>query len=382
MEGVSDFPLRLWQCLVAPPESMATPFLRATASFPGRELPEKFAPELKALRGKLPYRLVTQVMAAEPEHFIQAASLLLKHTDFVELNCGCPSPTCTGKGAGSSLLRDAEELSQFVATITRALGAEKVAIKMRTGYDQVEEFPELLAALADYPVHRVTVHGRTRPQRYRQKARWDLIERAAQQLDVPVLASGDILDQASWQALRQTSPNVRGALIGRGALRNPFVFAELRGQKPAFAAQLITRMLRAFASFTWLYANNFELLLQLVDAGLGARAAGTQIGAWDEVLAALPPLPDEDRQSLGRVKMLWNYWRSSLPEAYFAPQVLRARSLSELLAAIDALAPDGDLHSIIEPRYRADLDWLYSGEGRPSAGAVAEHSPESGRSQA
>lgn len=382
MEGVSDFPLRLWQCLVAAPETMATPFLRATATFPGRVLPEKFAPELQVLRGKLPYRLVTQVMAAEPEHFIQAASLLLEHTAFVELNCGCPSPTCTGKGAGSSLLRDAKGLSEFVGTITKALGPNQVAVKMRTGYADVDEFPQLLAALADHALQRITVHGRTRPQRYRQKARWDLIEYAAQTLNCPVYASGDIVDLASFRAIYTASPNVRGALIGRGALRQPFIFAELSGQKPTFTAQLITRMLRAFACITWLYAQNFELLLKLVDSGLGASAAGTQLAAWDAVLETLPQVPDDDRQSLGRVKMLWNYWRSSLPDAYFSPQVLRARSLTDLLAAIDALAPNGDLETIIAPRHRADLDWLYSGEGRAAACAGDGDNAVKGRNQA
>lgn len=367
MEGVSDFPFRLWQSLVAPPARMSTPFLRATASFPAQALPVRFAPELDVLAGKLSYRLIPQVMAAEPEHFVRAAELFLARSPVVELNCGCPSPTCTGKGAGSSLLSDARGFAQFLATIARALGANRLAIKMRTGYHDASELPQLLAGIAPHGFAQLTVHGRTRPERYRNQARWDLIEFAARELSIPVIASGDIVDRTSYEALRTAAPHAAGAIVGRGALRHPFIFRELDGLPVSFPAGLLPRMVGAFAKITQLYATDFDRLVRLVDDGLVASVPGSDPNGWDHVLDRLGGSADCDRQSLGRAKMLWGYLRSSLPDTYFAPQTLRAQTLGELLAAITALAPNGDLSSPLVPRHRRELDWIYSGERRPES---------------
>jgi tRNA-dihydrouridine synthase len=370
MEGVSDFPLRLWQCLVAPPETMATPFLRATATYPARAIPEQFAPELFSLAGKLPYRLLPQVMAAEPEPFVRAARLLLDKSPVVELNCGCPSPTCTGKGAGSSLLREPEALAAFAAEVTAALGPGRVSVKMRTGYVDAGELPRLLDALAPHPLARLTVHGRTRPDRYKGKARWDLIELAARRMPCPVVASGDVVDAASCAALRQAAPAAAGVIVGRGALRHPFVFAELRGHSPQIEARLVPRLVAAFARITHLYATSFDTLLALVDGGLGQTPAGASVDAWDAVLERLGGDLEVTGQTVGRAKMLWGYMRSSLPPPYFEPKTMRARSLRELVDAIAALAPGGDERAMLTLRHRPELDWLYSGDKRGAAGAA------------
>ena len=94
MEGVGDFPLRLWIWLCSAPSSMGTPFLRATQTWPN-SVPEGWAPELlvPGVGDGLPYALVPQIMSPHPEQFLRVAHQLLPQSGVVEVNCGCPAPT-------------------------------------------------------------------------------------------------------------------------------------------------------------------------------------------------------------------------------------------------------------------------------------------------
>ncbi len=99
MEGVTSLAMRLWFSLVSQPETMGTPFLRVTESFPLKELPWDYIPELTILKPYLSYRVIPQMMSVNAEEFMRAADLFSSIADFIELNCGCPSHTCVGKGA-------------------------------------------------------------------------------------------------------------------------------------------------------------------------------------------------------------------------------------------------------------------------------------------
>lgn len=377
MEGVSDFPMRLWLWLVSQPAYMTTPFLRATQSYPHRELDPAFAPELLASLKTAPYKLTPQIMASDAAHFRRAAELFLQHADFVELNAGCPAPTSTGRGAGSSLLRDVDAWRQFLVELCTGLGGERVAVKMRTGFDDEREFMPLLAAIADLPLRRLTVHARTRADRYLGYSRWPLIEVAARTVTYPVIASGDIVDHASLKALRTMAPGVQGVIIGRGALRQPFVFEELRsGKVMAIHSRLVPAALAVFGLLIEGAARAEVKLWRLVDRGLLEHPPGLAPEAWDNLvmslsgmLGVMPATPRDyanlplGRQTLGRMKMLWSYWRSSLNEAYFAPRVLRARTAGDLLAEIEGI---GDATGTVQvPRHQSSLDWIYAGAKKP-----------------
>lgn len=380
MEGVTNFPMRLWLHLASAPAALATPFLRVTSTFPLRGLPPGFAPEIDGLRGEVPYVLVPQMMAAEADDFLRTADVFLAAVPFVELNAGCPSPTCVGKGAGSSLLRDADDFHRTVRRLAKELGPGRVAVKMRTGFHDDREFPGLIAGLADLPLARLTVHGRTRPDGYQGEARWDLIDLATRTCRAPVYASGDVVDVASLARRRQSAPLVAGTLVGRGALRNPWVFTELRrGDAVRISGAALLHAVAAYALLHELHAERFTDLLALVRARRLPEACGTDAAAWEAVyrLAAAAlglSAPDVDvdpldgalalsRHTLGRAKLLWNYLRSSLPAAFFEPQLMRAPNLGALLAGIRRIwRAHGD--DALPLTHQPSLDWLYAGSRR------------------
>lgn len=369
MEGVTGFAMRAFLYLASGTQALATPFLRVTATYPHRQLPRDFAPELTELKDVIPYELIPQLMAVESDDFLRATEFFPHATPFIELNCGCPSPTCVGKGAGSSLLRTADEFQDTVSTLAKALGPGRLAVKMRLGFAAADEFPALLAGIEKLALARLTIHGRTRPAGYKGQADWTWFALAAARATAPVYASGDIVDRQSFAAKLALAPAVKGAIIGRGVLRNPWIFQELTtGEAQDISPEALVLAVGSQALLQELALSQLSDLYALVKEGLLAEPCGTDAGRWRRVhdrlaqtLAGKDPLT-VSRPILGRAKMLWSYLRSSLPPSCFEPRVLRAKSLDELLSGIRTVARDAG--ETLPLRHRGDLDWLYAGEGR------------------
>lgn len=369
MEGVSDFPFRLWFSQSSAPALMGTPFLRATDSYP-KLLPTDFAPELN--RYRLPYSLIPQVMASRPEDFVRAARLFLDAgASFVDLNCGCPSPNPVSGGAGSSLLKTEVGFLNFMRDIAAALPAETFSVKMRTGFDEFHLFENMIAGLKDLPLRQLTVHGRTRKDRYDGEARWDLIEHARRSLDFPVVASGDILSHKTWLLKKAQHPSIERVIIGRGALRNPWLFEELRtGEAVAMSPATLILALASFAQIMELSYNDPERLDALVRAGLFEGSCLASESKWQDLWRELakiePTAMIVERFAFGRTKMIWNSLRSALPEVFFEPTLLRAKNLGEFLQALQTMAAPFDSLTV---QHNPAIDWLYSSSRKkPDAG--------------
>lgn len=376
MEGVSDWSFRLWMAQAGAPHVMSTPFLRATDTFP-KQLPNDFAPELTGLGAN--YALIPQVMASRPEDFVRSARYFLDAgADFVDLNCGCPSPNPVSGGAGSSLLKESEGFLRFLETIASALPAGAFSVKMRTGFHDPGQFFTMIDGLRDLPLRQLTIHGRTRSDRYDNESRWDLIEAAQSRLPYPVVASGDIVSHASWLKKKAAHPVIERVIIGRGALRNPWIFEELRQQKEVrISSRALVYALASFARLTELADENTEVLPSLIREGLWNNAAGSDEGRWRDLWSALrgdlSPEPLDavcERFAFGRCKMIWNSLRSSLPELYFEPKLLRSKTLSDFLRGIAAI-DDGEMTI----RHQAAWDWLYTSSKKKPETADDQYPP-------
>jgi tRNA-dihydrouridine synthase B len=144
----------------------------------------------------------------------------------VDLNLGCPAPVVYRKCAGGGLLRDLKQLDSILGALRDAVTI-KFSVKTRIGFDSPEVFSELVAILAKYSLDLVTVHGRTVKEMYRSEVHYDYIAQAAHQLPCPVLANGNVYSaEKAAEVLRSTA--ARGWMIGRGAIRNPWIFRQIR----------------------------------------------------------------------------------------------------------------------------------------------------------
>lgn len=167
-----------------------------------------------------------QLFGDSPAQLAKAARLVEERgADFVDLNFGCPVPKVVKKGAGSAMLKDLPAMTQVLRAVKAAVKIP-VTIKIRTGWDEAHRNADEVCQIAyDEGISWVAIHGRTRAQGYSGLADWEYIGGVKAKSKIKVLGNGDILTAA--QAVdRLQRYNLDGVLIGRGALKNPFIFSQ------------------------------------------------------------------------------------------------------------------------------------------------------------
>lgn len=173
--------------------------------------------------------LVAQLAGSEPAALTRdARRLMARGVAGINLNAGCPSPLVNRHGAGAALLREPARLAAVLAALRAELPPGAFSVKLRLGWASAEEFPRLLEVLAQAAPDAVMVHARTRQQLYGGAARWSAVRAAAAALSCPVWINGDI---DSPQRAREAAVDSGCArlMIGRGAVRHPYLFRQLRG---------------------------------------------------------------------------------------------------------------------------------------------------------
>lgn len=167
-----------------------------------------------------------QLFGEDPEIIAKAAQVVeLQGADFVDLNFGCPVPKVVKKGAGSAMLKDLPAMQKVLSACVKAVKIP-VTIKIRTGWDAESKNAVDVCNLAyDEGITWVAIHGRTRAAGYSGLADWDFITDVKSKVKIPVLGNGDLTSpQKAVERLR--SSGCDGVLIGRGALKNPLIFAD------------------------------------------------------------------------------------------------------------------------------------------------------------
>lgn len=171
--------------------------------------------------------VVAQILGHDISSLTRAARQLEQYPIAgVDLNLGCPAPIVCRKVAGGGLLRDLGHIDAILHALREAV-ATSLSVKTRLGYESAAGFGELLGLLGRHRLDLVVVHGRAVKESFRQPVHYDEIAQAARSLPCPVIANGDIFTAPQALAvLRRTG--VRGLMIGRGAIRNPWIFRQIR----------------------------------------------------------------------------------------------------------------------------------------------------------
>ena len=144
----------------------------------------------------------------------------------IDLNLGCPAPIVYKKCAGGGLLREPQRIDSILGALREAVSI-KFTVKTRLGFTSEKEFDALLPVFAKHSLDLLTVHARTVVQMYRLPVHYDLIRLAAETMNCPVCANGHVFSAAqALEVLARTKAH--GLMIGRGAIRNPWLFAQIR----------------------------------------------------------------------------------------------------------------------------------------------------------
>jgi tRNA-dihydrouridine synthase B len=169
-----------------------------------------------------------QLYGSDPATMVEAARMVEGHgADLVDINAGCPEPKICRRGGGAGLLRDLPRLSAIVEGVARAVSIP-TTLKCRNGWDADSlNAHETLRRAEEAGAAALAIHGRTRVQLYTGRADWDVVRLLKQVARIPILGSGDV-STAEEARTRFTQTTCDGLLIGRAAVRNPWIFRQIR----------------------------------------------------------------------------------------------------------------------------------------------------------
>lgn len=170
-----------------------------------------------------------QIFGNDPQIMAEGARLAVEISgcDFLDINMGCPMPKIANSGDGCGLMRTPELAGEIVAAVVKAVDVP-VSIKCRLGWDKGSiNVLDFTRRMEDNGASMVTVHGRTRSMLYSGTADWDMIAKVKQQLSVPVIANGDIVDVNSALRCKKWT-GADGLMIGRATFGDPFIFSQVK----------------------------------------------------------------------------------------------------------------------------------------------------------
>jgi len=227
MEGVLDHLMRDLLTKIGGYDLCITEFVRVVDQLISDRAFLRFCPELKnanvygcTTQAGTPVRI--QLLGQNPNCMADnAAKAIELGSHGVDINFGCPSKMVNNNRGGAILLKDPEALYQIVSAIKNSVPEDAiVSAKIRLGYEDKSLAIENAQAIEAAGAVELTVHARTKVEGYKPPAHWQWIAKIKQQVNIPVIANGDIFNQSDAQQCREIS-GCEDIMVGRGALMLP-----------------------------------------------------------------------------------------------------------------------------------------------------------------
>lgn len=172
--------------------------------------------------------IAQQIFGAEVESFEIASKYICENMnpDIIDINMGCPVPKVAIRSqAGSALLKNPQKIGEIVEAVVKSIDVP-VTCKIRSGWDNSSiNALEVAGIIEDAGASAITVHPRTRQQRYSENANWSIIKQVKEALSIPVIGNGDI--RTCYDAQKMIDETGCDAImVGRGALGNPWLIRQ------------------------------------------------------------------------------------------------------------------------------------------------------------
>ncbi len=221
MDDVTDMPFRLL-CKAHGADLLYTEFIQSELLIHGGKRPTK---RLEFDEAERPIGI--QLYGSAQNALQQAVGIVeAVRPDFIDINCGCWAKKIAGRGDGAGLLRDLRRFESVVRTVIDAAHAP-VTVKTRLGWDDSSIVILDAARLVEQcGAQALTVHCRTREQGYSGRADWLWLERIKQVIGIPLIGNGDLETPEDVKRMFETGCD--GAMIGRGAICNPWIFEQAK----------------------------------------------------------------------------------------------------------------------------------------------------------
>ncbi|MFC6276139.1 tRNA dihydrouridine synthase DusB [Psittacicella hinzii] len=172
---------------------------------------------------------VMQLLGYDPQAMGNLAKLIVEHNlaDIIDINMGCPAKKVVKKAAGSALMAEPETVKAILEQVVAHAHNKPVSLKMRTGVDLEHKNALQLALLAqDIGVKSIVIHGRTRADLFNGQAEYDTIAQVKQELEIPVIANGDVDSLEKYLYVKDYT-NADGIMLGRASQGNPWLMQKL-----------------------------------------------------------------------------------------------------------------------------------------------------------
>lgn len=214
-------------------------------------------------------------------------------------NIGCPFPRVTRKVRGAGLLQYPEMIKKFMENAFD--DTYKINVKMRLGYEDLDEGLEVMKVLNQYPITSVTIHGRTGIQKYEGVVDLDAFDTLYKTCKHEVIYNGDIYTVEDFETFKARYPDIKQFMIGRGALRNPFIFSQIKGVESSNAEKL-----KAFKAF---HDDYFEIYKKRTDV---------------------------ERAVLGKIKDFWTYTYTMIdPDKTYVSELRKAQDIKTYTECVE-----------------------------------------------
>lgn len=313
MQDVTDLPFMEVMGHYGAPDYFFTEFFRVHAA--SRVEPHILRSITENRTGR---PVFAQLIGEAPDDLIRTVRELERYPIAgIDLNMGCPAPKVYKKNVGGGLLRDVQKVDELLGILRESIQG-LFTVKMRIGFDSTENFEPLLALIEKHRIDLLSLHGRTVKESYRSEVHYDFITRAVEALSCPVLANGNITSaKKGFAVLAETK--AAGLMIGRTAIRNPWIFRQIReigANQPMFRPTL---------------ANVRAYISRLYNA------------------TRTPDIPE--RAHVSKMKKYLNFIGQSVDaEGAFLYEMRRAQTEAELFTVCDRhLLADGDRPFADEP---------------------------------
>lgn len=220
MAGISDLPFRVI-CKNFGPGMVCTEMASSKAILYNDYKTKKL---MRIENEKRPVSV--QIFGSDIEAMSYTAKRVSQFADILDINMGCPAPKVIKNGDGSKLLLDLKRAEQVIKAVVEN-SIVPVTLKFRKGWDSENIVACQLAKIAEENgIKALTIHGRTRDEYYGGKVDKDIIKKVKETVNIPVIASGDIVDEESALEMFKYT-NVDGIMIGRAAIGNPWIFRKV-----------------------------------------------------------------------------------------------------------------------------------------------------------
>src|SRR3989344_1960506 len=173
-----------------------------------------------AITDKLEKPICAQIFGQNTDNRVKAAKTLEKNFDIVDINFGCPSKKILSQGAGAALLKRKSKIFEIVKQVSKSINMP-ITVKIRN-----EDAVEVAKICEKAGASAIIVHARSVKQGYFGKADWNVIKKVKENIKIPVIGNGDVIDGKSAERMLNET-NCDYVMIGRAAIGNPFIFKQI-----------------------------------------------------------------------------------------------------------------------------------------------------------